>query len=323
MLQDFSKSLPRLTSLSLLGPFLVFSEAWIEFLRAKPDLVSFKIIQSPRFDLKCAQQLAESCTNLEELQLREVGQLDDAFVEPLCALPPLKLLDLSKPSIGIEEDGWIKLMERHGGTLEKLNTSWHGGFTDRALRCGVAKYTRVLSELSMEGCEELTDEHVAQFFANWRNPSWGDEDAMDTDDTSSDSMFTPNPPLHVLSLARNHVLSDATLTALLEHSGPTLTSLDLNGLRSLSSDALALLKCATALRRLDLSWCREVDDFVMKDIVAAMPKLEELKVWGCSRVKGTGWAGKVRSFYSMWSGLNDLCRQRGLKVYGIEPNAGR
>lgn len=305
VLQDFVKSLPHLTSLTLLGPFLVRSEAWIEFFRAKPDLVSFKITQSPRFDLACAQQLAESCTKLEELQLKEVGLLDDSFVEPLCALPPLKLLDLSNPSIGIEEDGWLKLMERHGRALEKLNPSWHIGFTDRVLRYGVAKHACALSELILEGCEDLTNGPVSQFFRNWRNSSWADEeesaeDSMDTDDTSlPKDTFAPNPPLHVLSLARNHVLSDATLTALLDHSGLALTCLNLNGLRSLSSDALASLKCATGLRRLDLSWCRELDDFVLKDVVAAMPKLEELKVWGCSRVKGMGWAGKVRSFCSV------------------------
>jgi len=317
VLQDFAKSLPHLISLTLLGPFLVRSEAWVEFFRAKPDLVSFKITQSPRFDLACAQQLAESCTKLEELQLKEVGLLDDSFVEPLCALPPLKLLDLSNPSIGIEEDGWLKLMERHGRALEKFNPSWHIGFTDRVLRHGVAKHTRALSELILEGCEDLTNEPVSQFFRNWSNSSWADEeesveDSMDTaDDISlSKDTFTPNPPLHVLSLARNHILSDATLTALLDHSGSALTSLNLNGLRSLSPDALVSLRCATGLRRLDLSWCRELDDFVLKDVVAAMPKLEELKVWGCSRVKGMGWAGKVRSFCSVWSDMNNISAER-------------
>ncbi|KAG6333302.1 hypothetical protein ID866_5789 [Astraeus odoratus] len=278
VLQDFAKSLPHLVSLALLGPFL-----------------------SPRFDLACAQQLAQSCTKLEELQLREVGLLDDAFVDPLCTLPPLKSLDLAHPGIGIQEPGWLKLLERHGKTLELFNPSWHIGFTDRALSHGIGKHARLLTELILEGCESLSNEIVSQFFENWRNPHWdtmqaSPEDAMDTgyDTPDSRDSFIPNPPLQVLSLARNHELSDSTLTALLGHSGPVLTSLNINGLRSLTSEALASLKCASGLKYLDLSWCREVDDFVMKDIVATMPKLEQVKVWGCSRVKGTGWAGKVR-----------------------------
>ncbi|KAI6042721.1 RNI-like protein [Pisolithus marmoratus] len=310
VLEDFARSLPHLISITLLGPFLVRAEAWIEFFRSKPNLRSFRITQSPRFDPSCAQQLAKSCTELEELQLREVGLLSDEFVEPLCALPPLRVLDLAKPGIGIEEDGWFKLLERHGRTLKSFDPSWHAGFTNRALRYGLGSYARVLSELVLEGCESLVDEDVARFFRRWGNKAdeqESDEDAMDAtvDMPRIKGADALNPPLHSLSLARNDVLADATLTALLDQSGPSLIYLNLNGLRSLSTDALVLLKCAVALRRLDLGWCREVDDFVMKEIVSAMPKLEEVKLWGCSRVRGNGWAGK-----------------RGLKVYGIEPNAG-
>ncbi|KAI6129766.1 RNI-like protein [Pisolithus croceorrhizus] len=311
VLECFASSLPHLTSITLLGPFLVRVEAWIEFFRSKPDLRSFRITQSPRFDSSCARQLAESCTKLEELQLREVGLLSDEFIEPLCALSPLKVLDLANPGIGIDEDGWIKLLKRHGRTLETFNPSWHTGFTGAALRRGLGKHARLLSELILEGCESLADEDVARFFRHLANNTDEQESVEDTMDTTNDvsrveDASTFNPPLRVLSLARNDVLSDATLTALLEHSGSSLTCLSLNGLRSLSTDALVLLKCAVGLRRLDLSWCREVDDFVMKEIVSAMPKLEEVKLWGCSRVKGNGWAGK-----------------RGLKIHGVEPNARR
>ncbi|KIK26740.1 hypothetical protein PISMIDRAFT_675667 [Pisolithus microcarpus 441] len=311
VLECFARSLPHLTSITLLGPFLVRVEAWIEFFRSKPSLRSFRITQSPRFDSSCARQLAESCTKLEELQLREVGLLSDEFIKPLCALPPLKVLDLANPGIGIEEDGWLRLLKRHGRTLETFNPSWHTGFTAEALRYGLGDHARVLSELIMEGCDNLADEDVARFFRHWANNTDEQESVEDTMDTTDDASRVEdannlNSPLHVLSLARDDALSDATLTALLEHSGPSLTYLNLNGLRSLSSDALVLLKCAIGLRRLDLSWCREVDDSVMKEIVSALPKLEEVKLWGCSRVKGNGWAGN-----------------RGLKIYGVEPNAGR
>lgn len=310
VMEDFARSLPHLTSITLLGPFLVRVEAWIEFFRSKPNLRSFRITQSPRFDSNCTRQLAESCTELEELQLREVGLLNDEFVEPLCALPPLKVLDLASPGVGIDEDGWLKLLERHGSTLETFNPSWHVGFTGTVLRHGLGNRARALSDLVMEGCESLVDEDVARFFKYWASKTDEQDSTEDTMDTTDDvprveGVDSLNPPLHFLSLARNDILSDATLTALLDHSGPSLTHLNLNGLRSLSTDALVLLKCAVGLRRLDLSWCREVDDFVMKEIISAMPKLEEVKLWGCNRVKGNRWTGK-----------------KGLKVRGIEPNAG-
>ncbi|KIJ63432.1 hypothetical protein HYDPIDRAFT_113447 [Hydnomerulius pinastri MD-312] len=316
VLNDFSKSLPRLTHLSLLGPFLVRSEAWIDFFKAKPELRSFRIIQSPRFDVDCAKSLAKHCTQLEELQLKEIGQLDDTFVEPLCELPPLRVLDLSYPGPGIEELGWLRLLEKHGRTLESFDPSRHEGFTDEVLDKGVRQYARVLSELRLEDLPSLSDEGVSKFFENSAQPYFTvkreeAEGGTDVDgvgmevDTPVAGPFTPNPPLHVLSVARNHDLSSATLTTLLAHSAVSLTSLNLNGLALLSTESLGKLKNATELRWLDVSWCREVDDFVLKDVIPNMPKIGEIKVWGCSRVKGTGWAGK-----------------RGLKVYGIEPNAG-
>ncbi|KAG2148764.1 RNI-like protein [Suillus clintonianus] len=314
VLLAFSTSMRQLTSLTLLGPFLVRAEAWIEFLKAMPGLRVFKITQSPRFNLACMQTLTDSCKNMEELSLREIGLMDNEFADPLCSLSSLRVLDLAFPGIGIDEDGWMKIIEKHGITLERLDASKHEGFTDYVLQESVRKYTRVLLELKLDECLNLTDEGVAQFFGNWAYPisTLKDEDYdMDVDSDPVDvglaslEPFTPNPPLHVLSLARNQELSSATLTTAIVHSAHSLTWLSVNGLRSASSEALAQLKRAKELRYLDAGWCRELDDFVMKDVVTACTKLSEIKVWGCSRIRGVGWGVK-----------------RAIKVHGIEPSGG-
>ncbi|KAG0696990.1 RNI-like protein [Suillus ampliporus] len=311
VLSAFPTSMQQLTSLTLLGPFLVRAEAWIEFLEAMPGLRVFKITQSPRFNLECMQTLADNCQRLEELSLREFGLMDNEFADPLCSLPPLKVLDLACPGIGIDEDGWMRLMDKHGSTLETLDASKHEGFTDHILQRSVRKYARTLFELKLEECLSLTDEGVAQFFSNWAYPIATLKDEDDDMDVDSDPVevslaslesFTPNPSLHALSLARNQELSSAALTAAIVHSAQSLTWLSVNGLRSASSEALAELKRAKELRYLDAGWCRELDDFVMKDVVTACTKLTEIKVWGCSRVRGVGWGVK-----------------RAIKVHGIEP----
>lgn len=314
----FSQSLPHLTHLNLLGPFLVRAEAWIAFFKAKPELRSFRITQSPRFDLECAKSLAKNCTKLEELQLKEVGQLGDTFVEQLCALPPLKLLDLSNPGVGILENGWLQILERHGPTLESFDPSWHEGFTDVVLENGIRKHARVISELVLEGLSSLSDVGVAHFFDNWNKPfatpdSEGCHSGMNLDDCEA---LTPNPPLRTVSLARNCALSSATFTALLAHSAPSLVSLNLNGLGPISSDFLGLLKDVSDVRWLDMSWCRELDDFMMKDVVSNAPKLGEVRVWGCNRIRGAGWAGKVRiasiwPFLSAGELIDDDCFREG------------
>ncbi|KAG1725017.1 RNI-like protein [Suillus paluster] len=314
VLSGFPTSMPQLTSLTLVGPFLVRAEAWIEFLKAMPGLRVFKITQSPRFNLECMQTLADSCKRLEELSLREFGLMDNEFADPLCSLSPLRVLDLACPDIGIDEDGWMRLMERHGGTLETLDASKHEGFTDHVLQQGVRRYARTLFELKLDHCLSLTDEGVAQFFGNWAYPMSTLKDEDNDMDVDSDPVevsltslepFTPNPPLHALSLARNEELSSAALTAAIIQSAQSLTWLSVNGLRSASSEALAEIKRAKELRYLDAGWCRELDDFVMKDVVTACTKLSEIKVWGCSRVRGVGWGIK-----------------RAIKVHGIEPTGG-
>lgn len=291
----FSESLPNLTHLSLLGPFLVRAEAWIGFFKAKPELRSFRITQSPRFDLECVKSLAKNCTKLEELQLKEVGHLGDTFVEPLCALPPLKLLDLSNPGASILEDGWVQILERHGPRLESFDPSWHEEFTDAVLENGIRKHARAISELRLEGLSSLSDEGVAHFFENWNKPfaTLDSEDCESEMEVDECGTFAPNPPLRTVSLARNPALSSATFTALLAHSASSLVSLNLNGLGAISFESLGQLKNVSDVRWLDMSWCRDLDDFMMKDVMLNAPKLSEVRVWGCNRVRGTGWAGKV------------------------------
>lgn len=331
VLLAFSTSMPQLTSLTLLGPFLVRAEAWIEFLKAMSGLRVFKITQSPRFDLECMQTFADSCKNIGELSLREIGLMDNEFADPLCSLPPLRVLDLAFPGIGIDEDGWMKIIEKHGSTLETLDTSKHEGFTDHVLQESVRKYSRILFELKLDECLSLTDEGVAQFFGNWAYPISALKDEGDDMDVDADPVevsltslepFTPNPPLRVLSLARNQELSSAALAAAIVHSAQSLTWLNVNGLRSASSEALAQLKRAKELRYLDAGWCRELDDFVMKDVVTACMKLNEIKVWGCSRVRGVGWGVKVSQEASFTYLQTDLTSQRAIKVHGIEPSGG-
>ena len=94
----WATSLPNLRRVELLGPFLVRAPAWQTFFRAHPNLEGFLITQSPRFDVECMQVLIESCPQLKELRLKEVGKLCDEFLECLKSLGgQLTYLDLSYP----------------------------------------------------------------------------------------------------------------------------------------------------------------------------------------------------------------------------------
>lgn len=268
-------SLPNLKRLELLGPFLIRVSAWQAFFRAHPLLEGFLITQSPRFDLECMSTLVESCKNLKELRLKEIGKMDTEFVTHLKKLSEnLTYLDLSRPGIpeALSEASLIELMGAVGRTLKHLDLSGNVLITDAFLFQGLKPHARRLNSLILSDVAELTDAGVAEFFQTWTS-------------AAEQVQETPNPPLSVIDMSRNHELASLALTALLEHSGPTLDNLNINGWKAVSQDALMdIAKHTQELQTLDMGWCREVDNWVIKSIMENCSKIKDLKVWGCQRL---------------------------------------
>jgi DNA repair protein RAD7 len=264
-------ALPSLKRLELLGPFLIRVPAWISFFKSHPQLEGFLITQSPRFDVECAKALVANCKGLKEIRLEAIGKMDDGFVTSLKELKGhLSSLDLSYPGASLSEDALIGLMQVVGPTLTHLNLSGHDLITDAFLLEGIKPHTRTLKSLVLSDIPELTDEGVADFFSTWGEVAMSDN---------------VNPPLASLDISRNQQLSSEALTAVLAHSGSALHYLNINGWKSTSEDALnEIAKYAVSLRSLDAGWCREVNDFVVKELMAQCEFLKEVKVWGCNRL---------------------------------------
>jgi hypothetical protein len=94
------------------------------------------------------------------------------------------------------------------------------------------------------------------------------------------------PSLEQLDLTRTAVTRDGLGALLTSACAARLTHLSLNGLSDEvpADNVYALAKAAPALRRLDLSWMRSVDDDVVDALRARCPALAYLAVWGCSRL---------------------------------------
>ncbi|KAI0697087.1 RNI-like protein [Cerioporus squamosus] len=277
----WAERLPNLKRIELLGPFLVRTAAWQTFFRTHPNLEGFLITQSPRFDADCMRVLVESCPNLKELRLKEVGKMSDEFLECIKPLAgQLTYLDLSYPgkADALTERALIDMLEAVGGSLDHLDLSGNVDVTDAVLFQGIKPHALHLSSLVLANTTDLTDAGVAEFFGNWKSA-----------------------PLSSLDMSRNDELADAALKAVLKHSGADLTDLNINGWKTVSEDALKLIpKRALALKKLDVGWCRCVDDWFVKSVLEQCDELEELKVWGCGR-------------------LTEHCaRKRGVNIQGIE-----
>ncbi|KAK0206611.1 RNI-like protein [Desarmillaria ectypa] len=281
----WSTSLPNLVSLQLLGPFLVRPPSWINFFESHPQLECFKITQSPRFDIKCVETLiTTSQKTLHTLGLKEIGKMSDKFFNCIKLLEGrLTYLDISEPGESCSEAAIIAMLSTVASTLTYLDLSNHTEVSDKVLRLGLQPYSKAITSLSLRNLPELTDTGVADFFKSW----------------------TANPPLTFLDISRIHLLNKDALLAILAHSGSSLQELNINGWRDIDNETLEEIgKQARDLKKVDLGFCRGVDDFTVKSIIeGSKGGLQEVKVWGCNRVEGK------------WTISG---KQRHIRVYGIE-----
>ncbi|KAG9016283.1 hypothetical protein FRB90_003507 [Tulasnella sp. 427] len=264
VIDHYGSHLSNLTRIELLGPFLVKPEGWKSFFAAVDQrLEGFLITQSPRFDIPCLEAMVQhTASTLTELRLAEIGQLNDEWLPHLASLTNLTSLDLSFASESLTDEPIIELMAAVGQKLALLNLSGHIALTDKFLIEGVAAHTGSLSTLIMSSLELLTDEGVATFFNN----------------------FKDNRPMRTVDFSRNHALSGAALSALLAHSGAVIEELNINSWKEAPNETLmGMAQYLPQLVNLDFSWCREVDDYVVKSILDGCPMLKSLKCHGCNR----------------------------------------
>lgn len=357
-----SISLPHLKRIELLGPFLVRSEAWIKFFKTHPNLEGFLVTQCPRFDTACVKSLIEECQSLNDLRLKEM-KVDDDWLREIGDSDTLKALDLSSPATSCSEDALVGMLCAIGPRLSALNLSSHESVTDGFLEDGLGKWTGSLERLSLVGCPELTDRAVSRLFNAWAGG--GDVDGTDSQQaalspeqvdapvrlwnrrsrragpqrsqkpkTTTKNVDAPschNVPLVAIEMGRNHLLGSRSLISILQHSGTRLESLSMNGWKEVTVESLQELgNYGQELRKLDVGWCRNVDDFVLAGWVGiripiegsdrttngSCLKLNEIKVWGCNRVTGKFPIRVSESRVGVkW---HSPSYQRGVTIHGIE-----
>ena len=280
VLETWSSCLPALRHIDLHGPYLVHSAAWVAFFEARPKLETFRIFQSTRFDLACVQALVQHCDNLQDLRLKEVGQLSDALLTEIERLNHLIVSDLADPANSCSEDALSAMLANLGMGLRQLDLSGHLDLTDTFLTTTLVQCCGNLTSLALNNTPELTDAGLAAMFNAWRDDGQGSA-------------------LSSLSFSRNSELGDDALQALLAASGRSLEHLDINGWMHTKSDTLAAIGVrARELRTLDVGFNREVTDVVVGKILKGCERLKEVRVWGCNRVT-INCPRKVRSLFSV------------------------
>lgn len=276
----YAEHLTQLTSLSLLGPILITGAAYIKLFEAVGEKFErFELKHSSRFSLEALKTLCEKCPNLEYLRLSDINQIGDEWLEPISSLTKLKSLRLRNPEHGrITTAPMVKLIQAVGSGLEELELRGCVALEDPVLLDGIRASCETLERLNIAECEEFTTEGVESLFKDW----------------------TTNRALTSINLENCVNLKDEALIAITEHSGAALEDLNIRGLDELTKDGLVTMARCEKLLRLDVSWCRAMDDDVMEQLVKAAPKLNNVAVWGDHR-------------------LSECCPTRkGMKVVGRE-----
>lgn len=259
--RHWGQNLKSLQRLELNAPFLVRKDGWLDLFPAVGSrLKGFLLIQSPRFNFECLEALVKHCPDLTELRLAQIGAMGDTFLPEIAKLQHLELLDLSDPSAhSISDEPAMGLLASIGANLHTLTLSAHTDLSDE-FPLAIAKHCPRLSHLTLRGID-FSDESIAALFTSMKE--------------------LERPGLVSLNLEKGHQCQGPALSAIVAHSGATLEKLSLLGWKELDEATMQteLVKC-TALKVLDLAWCRLLTDWVIKDILERCDAIEQINVWG-------------------------------------------
>lgn len=209
---------------------------------ACPLLLTHPHLVSPSgIDNSVISSLVKTSPNLTHLRLAEIGCLDDTSLALLHPLKHLEYLDLSHGGLdgkSFTDEGVIALLENVGTNLTTLILDDNTALTDRTLIEGVKVNCPNLTELSLKNLDDILPTGVAELF----NEDWVNQKGMVR-----------------LNLHRCTQLDDQALEAVINHSGKSLTKLDLNSVDAITEKGLkCLANHCPNLVELDVSFVREV-----------------------------------------------------------------
>ena len=188
-------------------------------------------------------------------------------------------------------DVYVALLARIGAKLETLSlTRVHGA--DNTVLDAIHTHCRALSKLRITESEEMTDAGFERLFAGWANPGLAFADLQ-----KCRHLDAAKPRANPDRVG----LCSAGFRALMAHSGRTLRDLNVHGCRHIGADAFEAVfgpsaaanaaapggprAPAEAMKKLEISFCEEVTDYVVGCVFKGCPALRELNVFGCMKVR--------------------------------------
>ncbi|RYO93350.1 hypothetical protein DL764_008000 [Monosporascus ibericus] len=270
-----------LESLSLHGANLVTQACWKDFLAAKgKHLRTLQVYYTDRhFDDDIVASLKDYCPSLNRLKIYHNQEVSDAGVKHIANLKSLEHLGLHLVKSTTTEP-YVRVIKDIGERLRTLSIRNVDDADDRLLDA-IHENCTSLTKLRIQNSEVMTDSAFARLFNDWKNKPLT---FIDLEKCRHVDSAKPRENPHLVGLC-----SDG-FKALMNHSGRKLRHLNVHSCRHISSEAFEEVfsfdKEYPELVKLEISFCEQVTDFIVGCIFRACPKLRELNVFGCMKVKG-------------------------------------
>ncbi|KAK8041351.1 hypothetical protein PG994_014358 [Apiospora phragmitis] len=315
-----------LDSLYLHGANLVSEEGWNKFLVAKgKHLKSLRVYFTDKHvGDNFTASLKETCPALKCLKIAHNQEVTDAGIEHIAELKGLEHLSLQLITPTSTEP-YVKVVNSIGACLRTLSLTGESlsDLDDRVLDA-VHENCTLLRKLRITHSEVMTDAGFVRLFTNWANKPLT---FIDFEKCRHIDSSKPRENAHL-----NGLCSDGFRT-LMSHSGKSLKYLNVHACRHITreafEDAFSLDKEYPELENLEISFCEEVTDFVVGCIFRTCPKLKNLNVFGCMKLKEVRvpkerflsvcpmrWAWKLKVLRTELVTLVELVRYQVLYVQG-------
>lgn len=301
----------ELESISLHGANLIADDRWDKFLVEKTSrLKSFKLYYTDGyFGDTQLELLAKHCSTLQRLKISHNQKVTDEGVKIIANLPKLEHLSLEFYK-DTDSQPYVDILKSVGAQLRTFSLSTVHYIEDVVLEA-IHDHCRNLTKLRITDNEALTDQGFANLFTAW-----------------------PNPPLAFVDFHKcRHVdasqprenpdgigFGSLGFEALMAHSGTHLKYIRIDACRHISLETFERVFASSGkqypeLRDIDLSFCQNVNDFVVGSIFKTCPNLKTLTVFGNFGVKDVIVPkGKI---------LIGVPNALGMKIEGTEDGEGR
>ncbi|QSZ29811.1 hypothetical protein DSL72_004329 [Monilinia vaccinii-corymbosi] len=270
----------KLEHLSLSGSNLISDEYWNRYFTEKGShLKSFKVYHTDgQFGDDQIEMIANKCPKLTRLKICYNQKVTDAGISHISSITNLEHLGLeiekSKSSTP-----YVQILDRIGPQLRTLSLGRVHELNDSVLNA-IHDNCQNITKLRITDNSVMTDAGFAHLFTSWYNPPLSFIDLSKNRHLDA-SVPRDNPD--------NIGLCSLGFEALMAHSGTTLRYLDINSCRHISlpsfESVFSAEKVYTELEEMNISFCQEVNDFVVGSIFKTCPKLKKLIIFGDFKVK--------------------------------------